>query len=702
MHTVFQYSFILIKNNHLKKKGELSYLNYKQNMDMTKLLIVIAVLGVIAIIILKIYDKNVKKSDKTAVNIKNNKTKTGHLYKFYKNFPLTAKTFSKTKQKVKILYPSDEFSINSRTAMDMSKGYAATLLCSLLVLFTFNGNLLYLCAGITVSAVIGIQFREGALRKSSKMLMSQMLKMVDLVIHRYGDGIHSVKDPADALSEAVEDMDYEIGLHIDHIFKIISSPDVDQRIDEYTDIAPNTYMQMFASICAVTQSNGDVIDDDGKSVFIKNLETLKSQIEAELLKMEELDFRFRAFNLVCLGATLFVKPIESWATSNMPEMSSFYSGSSGIKAMISIFAATIFCYNIILSIKNEKVPQSEEDSIWFKISNRQPFSSMLSLKLDSNFSKTEQIYDLLRLTGSQIGTKAFLMKRYVYGAVALVIMELILIFSVYKDKIEVITDFTASYDSSFVMDPEYEQTMKDLSAEIANELKNGTFQSSEIAGYIMKNTEIENEDYAALMGEEIAERITKYQQMYFQWIYVIYGAVAAYAGYMIPYALLLYKKKNVNIEMENEILQFQMVIMILMNRKDVTINTILEWMDKFSFCFKTSISECLMNIGNEKVALQKLKESESYQPFINIVDSLIAVDDSSVKVAFSQLDSNSDMLMAKRDLNNRILIEKLSKQGQLFAIIPIVLEIGLYLILPLILMSNDVLGSIQGSMTGTF
>lgn len=669
--------------------------------NLTTFLYVLSALGILSILILKIVSKNVKKGDKTAYRHKSKTQKTSSLYRFYKTFPLTQKSFYKVRQKVKILYPADDVSINNKTVKDLTLGYLISFGCLLFVLLTNGGSILYICVGVTVAAVIGIQFREGSLKKASKKLLEQTADMIESVIHHYGDGVHVVKDPGDALHESMDEIEYEVGLHVEHIFKIISSPDLDQKIDEYSDIAPNTYLQLFASICAVTSSNGDVIDDNGRSVFVKNLEILKRQVGAELLKVQEMDFRFKMFNIICLLPTLLVKAIELWATTYMPEMGSFYFGSAGIKSMIAVFAVTIFCYNMIATIKNEKIPKAEDDGIWFKIANHRLISPILSLTLNGNYSKTQKIYDLLRLTGSQIGTKAFLMKRIVFGVIAFLLVQVVLVSSIVKDRGEILRNFQESYESSFVLDADYEAAMEELSVMVTGEIKDQNLSKEEITTYIKENTEVTNNEYATMMGLEIHTRLEKLGTIYYHWYYILFGLLGSYVGFMLPFFMLNIKKKNISIEMENEILQFQMAIMILMNRKDVSVNTVLEWMDKFAFCFKTSISECLMNIGNERVALKTLKESESYKPFVELVDSLIAVDDSSLKVAFSQLDTNADFLLNKRDLNNKILIQKVSKQGQLFAAMPILVEIGIYLILPLMTMSGNVMSTLQGSV-GTF
>lgn len=77
--------------------------------------------------------------------------------------------------------------------------------------------------------------------------------------------------------------------------------------------------------------------------------------------------------------------------------------------------------------------------------------------------------------------------------------------------------------------------------------------------------------------------------------------------------------------MENEVMQFQTIILMLMRIERVNVEMILEWLERYSNIFKEPISKCVNNYeAGAWEALEQLKEDISYQDMIRIVESLQA------------------------------------------------------------------------------
>ena len=78
-------------------------------------------------------------------------------------------------------------------------------------------------------------------------------------------------------------------------------------------------------------------------------------------------------------------------------------------------------------------------------------------------------------------------------------------------------------------------------------------------------------------------------------------------------------------EMENEVMQFQTIILMLMRIERVNVEMILEWLERYANIFKEPISKCVNNYeAGAWEALEQLKEDISYQDMIRIVESLQA------------------------------------------------------------------------------
>ena len=91
-------------------------------------------------------------------------------------------------------------------------------------------------------------------------------------------------------------------------------------------------------------------------------------------------------------------------------------------------------------------------------------------------------------------------------------------------------------------------------------------------------------------------------------------------------------------EMENEVMQFQTIILMLMRIERVNVEMILEWLERYANIFKEPISKCVNNYeAGAWEALEQLKEDISYQDMIRIVESLqAAVEKIPIREAFDE------------------------------------------------------------------
>ena len=142
-------------------------------------------------------------------------------------------------------------------------------------------------------------------------------------------------------------------------------------------------------------------------------------------------------------------------------------------------------------------------------------------------------------------------------------------------------------------------------------------------------------------------------------------------------------------EKENEIMQFQSIILMLMYIDRIDVQTILEWLSRFSYAFKEPIETCLNNYesGAEK-ALDDLYEAVPYKDFQRIVEQLkSAVERIPVRAAFDELETERAFFYERRKEGNQRLIQKKVTMGKALGFTPMVLLIGGYLVAPLMIVS---------------
>lgn len=175
---------------------------------------------------------------------------------------------------------------------------------------------------------------------------------------------------------------------------------------------------------------------------------------------------------------------------------------------------------------------------------------------------------------------------------------------------------------------------------------------------------------------------------------LLISIVASILGFNVPFLIMLYQVSIMKMNMEDEVIQFQTLALILMHVGGITVDVLLEWMDRFAFCFKDSISTCIINLESSvQDQLEKLKESEPFPPFKRFVDNMLAVDNVGIESAFDEIATEREYYQKKREQDNEIIINKKASRGKIIAFIPLIGAIGCHMILPFLMMAMDMMGT---------
>ena len=204
-------------------------------------------------------------------------------------------------------------------------------------------------------------------------------------------------------------------------------------------------------------------------------------------------------------------------------------------------------------------------------------------------------------------------------------------------------------------------------------------------------------------SNQIYDKLVIINQEFLQWYEVLLAFVFSIVGYMAPLWLLVFQVKMRQIEMEDEVMQFQTIILMLMRIERVNVEIILEWLERYSNIFYEQISKCVNNYESGPwEALEDLKNDITYEPLITIVESLqAAVEKIPIKDAFDELDSERDYYREKRKASNEKLISRKGMIGKVIGFAPMVSLFVMYLIVPLVFIGLTSMSSSFASMSST-
>ena len=201
--------------------------------------------------------------------------------------------------------------------------------------------------------------------------------------------------------------------------------------------------------------------------------------------------------------------------------------------------------------------------------------------------------------------------------------------------------------------------------------------------------------------KRIFEKIQVVNSEYLQWFEILLAFVFGIVGYMAPIWILMFQVKMRQIEMEDEVMQFQTIILMLMRIERVNVEIILEWLERYANIFKAPITKCLNNYeAGAWEALEEMKNEVSYPQLIRIIESMqAAVEKIPIADDFDELDSERDYYQEKRKESNERLIKRKGMIGKAIGFAPMVCLFVGYLIIPLVFIGLTSMSDTFSAMT---
>ena len=614
------------------------------------------------------------------------------LYRFFSQTPVLKRYYQKIKNFLEINYPADEMSIKRKATLTTAKCVGGALLLVIFVISISGGDWFYICMGCFMSYFIFTYFVTAAQESLDKKLLNQLGDFITNIRHHY-----SVQgNVEDSIYDTLDETPYEMGLHATKIYKMLTATNVEHEVDKYKDIAPNKFVLTMVAICATIKEYGDKTLDDGQSLFLTNINYLKEEINVELIKRRRNAFLFSGLITLTLLPLFFLKAIEAWGTSNIPEMSSFYNGPAGTAVMAGIFVVTVIIYQLISNLKDGHVDDEREHRIITWLLTIPVINKLVTIEINRHYTKHLRIDDGLKMVGDRIGVKGFLIKRILFGILAILMINLVIFTAEWRTKHNLLNEFGTTFESSIVPNEEYRQAMRDAAIDYTLSCRN---MADTPENRQMVQAEIEKRGispkFSAQVTDEVFYRIAKYKDVYYRWWFLLINILGYFAGYFLPYLILQYKLRIVKMDMEDEVIQYQTIVLILMHVDGMLVDTVLDWLERFSFCFRQSIQECIINLEySTKKALQKMKNQETFPPFRRFVDNLLMVENEDILTAFAEIETDREYYKEKRKTDNEIISTQKAEVGKIIAFIPLILTLVVYMIVPFALYSIQMMKSI--------
>lgn len=627
------------------------------------------------------------------------------LYTKYIKTPFLKRYLFKIRRRLEIINVDDEYLTRKQTSQILTKALLIIIPLTLIIILIAKSNALLLSILLIFELFIIDTLVDGMVDKMDNRLLQQQIDFFAEIRHAY----HEYNMVEEAIYQvAQDDENVEMARQAEKIYAILISNDPESELEKYYDVAPNSYLKEFAGISYLTKEFGDR-KVDKTSLYLKNLNNISQEMQLEILKRDKLDYVFQSLSVISILPLLALEPIKNWAVSQFSFTSSFYLGKQGMIVQILIVILTFLCYTLTRKLKDNgsTTIDTRATNPWQEKLYKLPvIKQLVDCFIPKDGTKERRrLTNLIKDSATKDKIQWIYVSRISLTIIAFV-GSLLVFTQLHKIEIDYIyTQPTSTYNIVGEMSDKNLKSAQQLTEsdnKFLNKFRGKTATTLEDIEKAMSRSE----DYATSTDDEIEvaakrvlEKLRKINSEYLSWFEMLLAMVFALVGYNLPIWLLYFQAKMRKMEMEDEVMQFQTIILMLMRIERVNVEMILEWLERYSKIFKEPLAKCINNYESGSwEALEQLKDEVNYKDFIRIVESLqAAVEKIPIADAFDELDSEREYYQAKRKESNERLISKKGMIGKVIGFAPMVCLFVGYLIIPLVLIG---LTSMNSSFAG--
>ena len=633
---------------------------------------------------------------------------------FYQKFyitcsrnPILRRYAYKLRRRLEIINLEDEYLTRTQVAKIMFKAVLIVVPLTFLVIYMTHNNYLVMSSILLFEIFFIESLIEGMVDNIDNKLLREQLDFFSEIRHAY----HEFNMVEEAIYDVAQDDEKEVSRQAEKIYEVLISDDPETELEKYYDIAPNSFLKEFAGVSYLTKEFGDRKDKDGASLYLKNLNNITQEMQIEILKRDKLDYVFQSLSMIAALPILFLDTIKNWSISQFSFTRQFYNGTGGFMMQIALIIITFVCYVLTRRLKDNgsvNTAKNMENPWQAKVYKNRFAKKIVDYFIPKQGTKEyRKNVQLLKDSASKLKMEWLYINR-ITVALACLVCSLIILISAHKMAINYqFTEPTSDYDLLGSMSESQEKKAMETTEKDNVFLKKFQYDYDITQEDLRKEIE-ESDEYGGssdddleIITERIWNKLQIVQSEYVKWFEILIALVIMVLGYQAPIWLLLFQKIMRQMDMENEVMQFQTIILMLMKIERVNVEMILEWLERYSNIFREPISKCVNNYESGPwEALEELKNDISFQQLIRIVESLqAAVEKIPIREAFDELDTERAYHQEKRKESNERTISRKSMIGKVIGFAPMVLLFVGYLIVPLCVIGMTSMTSAFASMS---
>ena len=630
------------------------------------------------------------------------------LYLTYIKIPFIKRYALKIRRRLEIINIDDEYNTRKGTAKILTRTLAIVVPVMILTITISSKNFLLMFILLLFELFMIDTLIDGSVDKIDNKILKEQIDFFSEIRHAY----HEYNMVEEAIYQVSQDDEKDVSRQGEKIYEILISDDPEMELEKYYDIAPNSFLKEFAGVSYLTKEFGDR-KVDGASLYLKNVNNITQEMQLEILKRDKLNYVFQSLSVIAIAPVLLLEPLKNWAISNFSFTASWYQGKAGMIVQMLILLITFVSYVLVRKLKDNgstAIDTRTENPWQEKLYKKKPIKKIVDLFIPKKGTKEyRKVVQLLKDAASPQKMEWLFMNRIAIAIVTF-FASIIVFTQLHVVAINYIyTEPTTDYNIIGGLSEKDEKKAMEITKQdniVLDQYRGKPKTTQEqIKTSVQKLKYYEGAESTEI--DKAAERIYNKLQVinteYVQWFELLLAFVFAVIGYMAPLWILVFQAKMRQLEMEDEVMQFQTIILMLMRIERVNVEIILEWLERYSNIFKAPITKCVNNYeAGAWESLEAMKEEVNYVPMIRIIESLqAAVEKIPITDAFDELDSERDYYQEKRKESNERLIKRKGMIGKAIGFAPMVCLFVGYLIIPLVFIGLTSMSSSFSSMTAT-
>ena len=499
------------------------------------------------------------------------------LYLFYSRVPFLKRYILKLRRKLEIINIQDEYATRRDSAKIITKALAILLPVVIITILLTKTNYLLMIILLLFELFMVDILIDSSVDKKDDALLVQQLDFFSEIRHAY----HEFNMVEEAIYQVSQDDEKDVSRQGEKIYEILISDDPETELEKYYDVAPNNFLKEFAGLSYLTKEFGDR-KVDGASLYLKNVDNITQEMQIEILKRDKLNYVFRSLSLISVAPVLLLEPLKNWAISNFSFVRSWYNGKSGIIVQILILVITFISYILVRKLKDNgsvnTSTQNTENPWQAKVYKNKFAKKIIDLFIPKDGTKDyKKMTDLLRDAASPLKLEWVYVNRICIAIVTFCVS--ILVFAqLHKVAIDYeYTQPTTDYNLiNGMSDKDEEKAMEQTKQDnIFLDMFRGKMKTTaEDVEKAIRNSKY-YQDATDKQIENATKRIYKKIQVvnseYLQWFELLLAFVFGILGYMSQVWILKFQVKMRQLEMEDEVMQFQTIILMLMRIERVNV-----------------------------------------------------------------------------------------------------------------------------------